>query len=188
MRRFADKLRALLRCRDGVAAIEFAFVMPVLLILSIGALEMALLIFDFHNATEATRRGARLAVINYMMVEASDIASSDTTCTKVTGGDVTCTGVTLAGADLTDANVTFSEIYNDMQDMLPRLTEEDVVVFYSNSGITSASAATSVITPTVTVNIQNLTYEFMVAVLIPGWAGAMDLPGFRTTRVMNSTF
>lgn len=182
MRRLTDKLRALLRRRDGVAAIEFAFVMPVLLILSIGALEMALLIFDFHNAAEATRRGVRLAVINDLIVTSSDMP---TTCTS-TGGTVSCTGVTLSGSDQTDANTAFTEIYADMQDILPRLTEEDVVVYYSDSGLTSL-ADEGVLTPNVTVNIQNLTYDFMIAVLVPGWAGSMDLPGFRSTRVMSST-
>lgn len=48
-------------CRRGVAALEFAMILPVLLVMTLGALEGGLLLFDYHRLSEATRRGLREA-------------------------------------------------------------------------------------------------------------------------------
>ena len=47
----------------GVAAVEFALVVGILLILLIGTMEMGRMLFYWNTATEATRLGARLAVV-----------------------------------------------------------------------------------------------------------------------------
>ena len=72
-------LQAFRRSRDGAVALEFAFVFPLLLIISIGALDIALLMFEFHNSTEATRRGVREAVIQFPVVNVAEITTSGVT-------------------------------------------------------------------------------------------------------------
>lgn len=47
---------------QGSAAVEFALVAPILVILTLAALDLASLMFDYHRASEATRRAARVAV------------------------------------------------------------------------------------------------------------------------------
>lgn len=47
----------------GVAAIEFALVAPVFLILLIGVMELGRVLFYMNAAAEATRFGARIAVV-----------------------------------------------------------------------------------------------------------------------------
>jgi hypothetical protein len=48
---------------DGVAAIEFALIASVLFTLLFGMMEMSRLLFYWNTATEATRLGARMAVV-----------------------------------------------------------------------------------------------------------------------------
>ena len=47
----------------GVAAVEFALVAALLITLLIGIMEMSRVLFYWNTATEATRLGARLAVV-----------------------------------------------------------------------------------------------------------------------------
>lgn len=47
----------------GVAAVEFALVATILLMLVVGAMEMGRMLFYWNSAAEATRLGARMAVV-----------------------------------------------------------------------------------------------------------------------------
>lgn len=49
--------------QDGVAAVEFALISSVLFMLLFGIMEMSRLLFYWNTATEATRLGARMAVV-----------------------------------------------------------------------------------------------------------------------------
>lgn len=176
MPRIARSFRRLLRCREGATAVEFAIVMPLLLVVSLGALEMSLLMFEMHNANDATRRGVREAVIQYPIVVSSDITTSGILCTS-TSSTVSCSG----GATIDD-DTRFTAIYNKMKPLLPDLTQDDIEVLYRDTGLTS----NGVVTPTVTLIVKNLTYKFFIAAIIPGFDGVITLPGFRSTRVMSS--
>jgi Flp pilus assembly protein TadG len=48
---------------NGVAAVEFALIASVLFALLFGMMEMSRLLFYWNTATEATRMGARMAVV-----------------------------------------------------------------------------------------------------------------------------
>ena len=52
-----------LKAQLGVAAVEFALVCAILFSLLIGIMEFGRLLFYWNSATEATRLGARLAVV-----------------------------------------------------------------------------------------------------------------------------
>lgn len=55
-----------LTCRSqqrGVAAVEFALIASILFMVLIGIMEMGRVLFYWNTATEATRLGARLAVV-----------------------------------------------------------------------------------------------------------------------------
>jgi len=61
MRLFA--LRASQRRQQGVAAVEFALVAVILFTLLFGIMEMGRVLFMMNTTTEATRLGARIAVV-----------------------------------------------------------------------------------------------------------------------------
>ena len=56
--------------QSGVAAVEFALVAMILFSLLLGIMEFGRLMFTWNSAVEATRRGARLAVVCDMNVAA----------------------------------------------------------------------------------------------------------------------
>lgn len=180
MRALSRAIRAFRRCREGAAAIEFAFVMPVMLVISMGALDASLLMYEMHNGSEATRRGAREAVVLlYTLVDPADIVGTTIDCTS-DGSTVTCS----SGTVRSDAQTLFTKILNSMKTVLPQLTAADVTVSYSDSGISNGG----VVTPDVTVRIDNVTYDLIVGHLWTVEAQGVELPSFRTTRVMNPTF
>ena len=52
-----------LRCRKGAAAVEFAFVLPMLLLLVFGIIEFGLLMYNQQVITNASREGARAGIV-----------------------------------------------------------------------------------------------------------------------------
>ncbi len=54
------RLKILSRC-DGAAAVEFAIILPILLVLTLGALDMGHMYYVDHLITNASREGARYA-------------------------------------------------------------------------------------------------------------------------------
>ena len=52
-----------LRCQKGVAAVEFAIILPVLLLIIFGIIEFGLLLYDKQVITNASREGARAGIV-----------------------------------------------------------------------------------------------------------------------------
>jgi Flp pilus assembly protein TadG len=52
-----------LRCQKGVAAIEFALILPVLMMIILGIIEFGLLMYDKQVITNASREGARAGIV-----------------------------------------------------------------------------------------------------------------------------
>ena len=74
--------RRLRRDDRGEAIVGFAFVLPVLVFLSLAIFEFSLVMFDFHRAGEATRRAVRLVAISDPVANVSGFsAGSAIPCT-----------------------------------------------------------------------------------------------------------
>ncbi len=55
--------RGIWRDRKGAALVEFALVMPVLVLLLVGLMEFGLLLYNQHVITNASREGARYGIV-----------------------------------------------------------------------------------------------------------------------------
>lgn len=177
-RRHTRRGRTLLRCRRGTAAIEFAILLPVLLVISVAGLEFALIMFDYHLATEATRRAARVAIIEPPMVAVDEITTAGVTCTYAGGSTPSCSASVSASA-----TATFDKIAAAIAETVPSALSDPsltITVTYRDTGLTD-SATTNVFTPSVTVRLIGLRYEFFAAGLL-GVSG-FEFPSFDTTRV-----
>ncbi len=108
-------LRRFTRRDDGAVAIEFAFIVPALVLFTIGILEFGLILFDFHRAGEATRRASRLALIQTPLAVLDTLGTTDLACTATSGGNVTCTNGTQDGA----ADTNFAAMLAAMQAIFP---------------------------------------------------------------------
>lgn len=73
------------RVQEGVAAIEFAFVLPVLLLLLFGIINFGLLMYDLSVVTNAVREGARWQSISTNYGKTGNSKGR-------TVGDTTCSG------------------------------------------------------------------------------------------------
>ncbi len=57
------KMMKRLRCQKGVAAIEFAILFPLLLLIIFGIIEFSLYLYDKQVITNASREGARAGIV-----------------------------------------------------------------------------------------------------------------------------
>jgi len=171
-------LAAWRRCRRGSAATEFALILPALLLLTLGALEGGLIMFDFHKVSEATRRGLRAALIEDAIIDLGDLDTTPITCTG--SGSVSCSGGSV------DNSGSFDTIVAAMQEVSPRIDGDNVIVTYSDSGLDIGGTGLTV-TPLVTVEVTGLSYEFVAMTYIPGLPDELNLPSFDTTRLAHTT-
>jgi hypothetical protein len=69
----------LIQHKDGVAAVEFAIILPILLLIVFGIINFGVLMFDQAVITNAAREGARWAAINAQIDQVSGIPCSSRT-------------------------------------------------------------------------------------------------------------
>jgi Flp pilus assembly protein TadG len=161
------------RDRGGAMAVEFALIAPLLLLITVGIFETIFLLSDIQTASEATRRGARIALIEDPIVAYNTVAKSNTvTCTS-SGSKVSCSSGTVS------AEATFTDIVASMKEIAPWVTDQNVRVIYAKSGIDTDA---KLLTPLITVELTNVTYQ-------PKTTSSFDidlkvsLPSFETSQL-----
>jgi Flp pilus assembly protein TadG len=83
------RLASLWRSRDAIAAIEFAFVMPVFLILLVGVVDFGMALLDDYRLDQAVAAGAEYAAVNAADVNSTSgatLASSIATAVEDANG------------------------------------------------------------------------------------------------------
>lgn len=165
-------------CRDdrGEAAIGFAFVMPVLVLVSLAILEFSLIVFDYHRAGEATRRAARTAAMSSPIMTVSGLTSGGTVSCTSSGGGVLCAGEAAAQPAVFDAMLA------DMQAILPSIGAENVTVEYADVGLGDATTPGGIV-PMVTVRLVNLDRPFLMLSGFPGFGASITYPAFSTSQI-----
>lgn len=168
------RIKRWLKNRDGAMAAEFTLIAPLLLLVTVGIFETIFVISDFQTDSEATRRGARLALIGTPIATLNNVSNNTSVvCTGNNDADPTCTNGTLQAADV------FKGIVASMQKIAPWLQATNVRVTYSKSDIADESG---LLTPMITVEIINASYQpkvtqsFNIDLAIP-------LPSFETTQL-----
>lgn len=160
---------------DGGTLVGFALVLPVLLLLTLGAFDFAYLMFEQDRVTDATRRGLRAAIMGTPLGNLSTLPVAPINCSS-TGGSVTCGGGTGDPA-------AFSAILAEMKAIKPEIDASNVKVTYTNSGLGAAESGGT--KPFITVSVTNLQHEFMMISAFPGMPSSITMPDFATTGVSN---
>ena len=171
-------LRRFFRRDDGAVAIEFAFIVPVLILFTVGILEFGLILFDYHRAGEATRRASRLVLIQDPLATLDTLRTTDLSCTANAGGTVSCTGSTDNG----DSDANFAAMIAAMQAVFSDIGNTNVQVGYAASGI-DAAANTGIVTALVTVSLTGVSHTFLALGIVPGVPSSMILPTFSTSAL-----
>lgn len=175
-------LRRFWRHARGVVAIEFAFLVPVLVLFTMGVLEFGLILFDYQRAGEATRRAVRDLVINPPLATLDILVNDGTVVCTGSGGVVSCTG----GAVQKDADTTFALLYDKMQNIFSDIEPQNVSITYNaTSGIDKATNP-GVVTPLVTLSLTGMRHEFLMLQIVPGLPDGFDLPSFASSRIAST--
>lgn len=164
-------VRRLLRDESGSGAAEFMMVLPLLLMLIIGTIDVGLYAWRFNQLEKAAQAAVRMAVVTNPV--ASDLTSTNyignTSCgTALTGGDAVCAAAlgqircTNTGncfcdlgpcAGLTRNGTAFTNIANRARVYAPWLADTNMVVIYRGSGLGYAGSPGMDINPFVTVRL-----------------------------------
>ncbi|MEE8393195.1 MAG: TadE/TadG family type IV pilus assembly protein [Rhodospirillales bacterium] len=160
----------------GEAMIGFAFLIPVLMLISLGILEFTLAVFDYHRAGEATRRGARMAAISPPIADVGGFVSGSVIECASSGGGVICTGAAVADPSVFDA------VVGEMRAILPAIQAGNVRITYSDSGLGDAATPGGIL-PLVTVRLDGLVHRYLMLRGFPGFPDGITFPTFATNQL-----
>ena len=129
------KKRLFFKCQQGASAVEFAIVLPLLLVFIFGIIEFGILLYDKAIITNASREGARTAILFHapggtsIPMPATDVQSVvirycsthliNFSSATITAGDVTVSPVTAGVAGMKYRTVTVSFGYTFL--VFPRI-------------------------------------------------------------------
>jgi Flp pilus assembly protein TadG len=182
-------IRRLLHDRTANSAVEFAMVVPLLLLLLFGVIDVARWLWTYNKAEKATQMGARFAVVANPVSPAVNADYVGACSPPLTQGDtippdcfstITCKSGGCSSGGYNDA--AFQKIVTRMRVFLPQLTAANVTIQYSPSGLGYAGNPNGPdISPVVTVKIGTpatpLTFTPITAILL----ATMTMPTFTTS-------
>ena len=185
-------MRRLRLDRSGASAVEFALVLPLLLLLLFGIIDAGRFLWEINKAEKATQAGARVAVVtdplppglaaaNYVGV--GGLTQGDLIPTSalglVTCTNTACTCTTSPCPTLGTFNsAAFSTIFTRMRNMKRDIAASNVQITYRGSGLGYAGDPNGMeIAPLVTVQLTGLQFRPAVGLMLR----SVTLPDFRTT-------
>lgn len=173
---FWTRIHNFQRNDEGEAAIGFGLLLPLLVLMCLTILEFSILIFDYHRAGEATRRGARTVVISAPIIDPDSLVSGGVIVCTGTGGGVSCNGGSAQAPEV------FLVMITEMQEILPQIQHENVEVEYRDVGLGDATTPGGIV-PLVTVRLVNLSHTFLMLQGFPGFGLSIPFPPFTTNQL-----
>lgn len=185
-------LKNLYRDERGMAA-EFALVVPLLLLLLLGTIDVGIYSWTINRAEKSTQIGARWAAVTTPV--ASDMLSASYENTVV-GSDVilqgdriprealgtltctntACTCTTGPCPGTSHDEIAFGIMADRMRMIMPSIQDANIVVNYSGSGLGFAGNPNGPdIAPLITVRLVGMTYN---SVLLSPIGGSVGMPDF----------
>jgi hypothetical protein len=178
-------IRRLLHDPRAAAGAEFALVLPLLLALLLGMVDVGRWLWTYNRAEKATQMGARFAVVtNFVSSSIGDSYVGSCSPALVQGdpipadcfSKITCTS---SGCDNGTADPdAFAAIVARMHAFMPEIAADNVTVEYSPSGLGYAGDPSGAdISPLVTVKLGDLQFQPITTFLLT----TMNMPTFTTT-------
>ena len=178
--------------RSGASAVEFALVLPLLLLFIFGIIDAGRYLWEVNKAEKATQVGARVAVVTNI-VSPAIAATNYVGVSGLTQGDLvpasalgtvtcsrtscSCTGTCPSGY-ATTSTAAFDLIVARMRNMKRDIVAANVRVTYRGSGLGYAGDPNGTdISPLVTVTLTGMTFKPAVGLMLRN----VSLPDFRTT-------
>jgi len=170
------RLRGFGKEETGEALIGFAILLPILILVCLSILEFSLVVFDYHRASEATRRAARIVAISDPLIDPANLIAGGTLNCVSSLGTVNCSGVPALSP------AVFDNLIAKMQEILPIIGPENVQIEYSDVGLGDATTPGGII-PMVTVRLVNLEHTFLMLSGFPGFGPSITYPPFTTNQI-----
>ena len=199
-------IRGLIGDRRGAGAVEFALVIPLLLILLFGVIDAGRFLWEFNRAEKATQMGARYAIVtdvipaalvsqNYVGTPYCIVNGVTQNCTpgdlindSAALGTLTCTSAscTCTGncPSATIPTASFEKLRDRMRLMKPNINSNNIRVIFRGSGLGFAGDPNGMqVIPLVTVELTGLQFRpIMLFNSVP-----FSMPSFATTLSAESS-
>lgn len=190
-------IRRLIGDRSGGSAAEFALVLPALLVVIFGTIDVGRWLWVYNEAEKATQVGARMAVVTntiepglsatYIgvngLTQGDTIAASSFGKVSCTNAGCNCTATPCPTAGTADT-AAFTRVVNRMKEILPDIAAANVVVEYSSSGLGYAGNPYGAdLSPMVTVKLGDpaLATPLRFTPIVAFQLASMNMPTFTTT-------
>lgn len=126
MRNKKSKMCKILTQKKGAAIVEFALVLPLLVMLLFGIIEMGRAFYTWSVMSEATREGARVGIVEIDDTEAATVAETATSDflnqMSMTGVAVNADITQIGGVDMVRVQATFDFQPFGLQGIIPAFT------------------------------------------------------------------
>lgn len=174
----------------GASMVEFALVIPVVLLVTFGITDLSVGWWQWHSAEKAMQIGTRYAVVaDPVAIELPDFDCKTssimwgTACSDPAAAQlptIVCDGSSSSCTNgYTFSTTAFDDILSRMQIMFAPLQAENLVIEYADAGLGFAGRPGGPV-PTVTLRIQNLTWQLPVLNSLLGLP-PLTMPTFYTT-------
>ena len=189
------RLRTLIGDQRGASAAEYALVLPLLLIVLFGTIDVGRYAWSLNQAQKATQIGARWAVATdaipsiygYSFATTGGIpqgtivpeASFPTIECKTVSGTPACScagNLSFCVIEPNKGSAAFTNLVNRMAKIEPDITANNVVVTYAWSGLGFAGDPNGPdVAPLTTVSLRNLNFAPFTSLI---FGGQVSLPAF----------
>lgn len=166
------------RDQRGSVATEAAIIIPFLVLLTVAIIEFVVFLYDWQVVTNATREGARAALIAPNIASLGNLNTAGAVVSCQWTGTATCTN----GAVTANADTIYTGIVTIMQDLVPGITATMVRIDYTFSTVDNVSTS-GLKTPLVSVRLVGFIHTFVVLDLFVGIPLNWELPPFDSGRL-----
>ncbi len=191
-------LRSLIRHQRGASASEFALVVPLLLLLLLGMIDVGRFMWEYNQAEKATQMGVRYAVVtdpilpalaSYSFAVDGDVLPGDAVPTSLFNQalctNTSCTCAASGGGFCSAAGhnpTAFANLVTRMKNMYPQIAAANVEVQYRNVGLGYAGDPNGPdVAPLVTVRLKDLEFQPITTLI---FGADINMPHFRAALTL----